>query len=147
MMQKLLQFSFSNQLVQMIPQISIVLSSVPLVLVVLAIKALIAPQGVSCHLVWPFEERLILNLLQDLMHRFSEYRIDHLGIGRARLPSKVLSRSVVIVLVRPKIPHLLRDNLSLTFPLLLVFLDPLILVNLVHEFAHTGDRLSRQRLP
>ena len=39
------------------------------------------------------------------------------------------------------------DNLSLTFPLLLVFLDPLILVNLVHELVYASDRLSRQRLP
>ena len=67
-MQKLLQFSFSGQLVQMIPQISTVLRSVSLVLVVLAIKALIAPQGVSCHLIYLFEERLILNLLHNLVH-------------------------------------------------------------------------------
>ena len=32
---------------------------------------------------------------------------------------------------------MLRDNLSLPFPLLLVFLDPLILVNMVHEPTHT----------
>ena len=62
-MQKLPQSSSSDQLVQMILQISIVLYGVPLVLVVLAIKALIMLQRVSCHLVWPFEERLILNLL------------------------------------------------------------------------------------
>ena len=47
----------------MIPQISTVLCGVPLVLVVLAIKALIASQGVSCHLVWPYEQWLILNFL------------------------------------------------------------------------------------
>ena len=46
----------------MILQISTVLCGVSLVLVVLAIKALM-PQGVYCHLIWPFEERLILNLL------------------------------------------------------------------------------------
>ena len=131
----------------MIPQISTVLYGVPLVLVVLAIKTLIAPQGVSCHLVWPFEERLILNLLQNLKYRFSEHHINHLGTGRPRLPSKVLSRSVVIVSVRLEISTLLRDNLSLTFPLLLVFLNPLILVNPIHELAHTSDKLSCQRLP
>ena len=147
MIQKLPQFSFSDQLVQIIPQISTVLCGVPLVLVVLAIKTLIAPQGVSCHLVWPFEERLILNLLQNLKYRFSEHRINHLGTGRPRLPSKVLSRSVVIVSVRLEISTLLRDNLSLTFPLLLVFLNPLILVNPIHELAHTSDKLSCQRLP
>ena len=113
---------------------------------VLVIKALIAPHGVSCHFIWLFEERLILDLLQNLVHRFSEHRINHLSIGKLWLPSKVSSRSVVIVPVRLEIPLLLRDNLSLTFPLLLVFLNPFILVNLVHELAHIGDRLSRQRL-
>ena len=63
MMQKLLQLSFSNQLVQMVSQISTVFCSMSLVLVILAIKALIAPHGVSCYLIWPFEEWLILNLL------------------------------------------------------------------------------------
>ena len=63
MMQKLLQLSLSDQLVQMVLQISTVFRSVPLVLMVLAIKALVVPHRVSSHLVWPFEERLILNLL------------------------------------------------------------------------------------
>ena len=114
---------------------------------ILAIKALIAPHGVSCHLIWPFEERLILDLFQNLVHRFSEHRINHLSIGRPWLPNEVSLRSVVIVPVQPEIPRLLRDNLSLTFPLLLVFLNLLILVNHVHELAHISDRLSRQRLP
>ena len=126
-MQKLPQFAFLDQLVQVIPQISTVLYGVPLVLVVLLIKTLTALQG--------------------LMHRFSEHRINHLGTSRPRLPRKVPSRLVVIVSIQPKIPLFLRDNLSLTFPLLLVFLNPLILVNLVHELVHTGDRLSHQRLP
>ena len=37
--------------------------SVSLVLMVLAIKALVAPHRVSSHLVWSFEEWLIFNLL------------------------------------------------------------------------------------
>ena len=131
----------------MILQISIVLYGVPLVLVVLAIKALIMLQRVSCHLVWPFEERLILNLLQNLKYRFSEHRINHLGTGRPRLPNKVLSRSVVIVSVRLKISTLLRDNLRLPRPLLLVFLNPLILINSIHELAYTGSKFPSQRLP
>ena len=81
-MQKLLLLSFLDQLVQMVPQISTVLSGVSLVLVVLAIKALIAPHGVSCHLIWPFEERLILNLLLNLVHWFLEHSINRLSIGR-----------------------------------------------------------------
>ena len=80
MMQKLLQLSFLDQLVQMVSQIPTVLYNVSLVLMVLAIKALVAPHGVSSHLVWPFEERLILNLLQNLMYQFSEHRINFLSI-------------------------------------------------------------------
>ena len=49
----------------MIPQIPAVFHGVPLILMILAIKALIAPHGVSNHLVRPFEERLVLNLLPD----------------------------------------------------------------------------------
>ena len=63
MMQKLLQLSLLDHLVQMVPQISTVLHSVSLVLMVLAIKALVMSHGVSSHLVWRLEERLILNLL------------------------------------------------------------------------------------
>ena len=80
MMQKLLQLSFLDQLVQMVSQIPTVLHNVSLVLMVLAIKALVAPHGVSSHLVWPFEERLILNILQNLMYQFSEHRINLLSI-------------------------------------------------------------------
>ena len=80
--QELLEFSLSNQLVQMIPQIPVVLDGVSLVQVVVAIKALVAPHGVSSHLVWPFEERLVLNLLQNLMLRFSEHRINCLSISK-----------------------------------------------------------------
>ena len=58
-----LQPSFSDQLVQMIPRSSTILCGVSLVLVVLAIKALIASHGVSSHLIWPFKEWLILDLL------------------------------------------------------------------------------------
>ena len=131
----------------MIPQISTILCSVSLVLIVLTIKSLVAPYRISCHLIWSLEERLILDLLQNLVHQFSEHRIDHLSIGRPWLPNKVFPRSVIIVPVQPEIPPLLRDSLSLIFPLLLVFLNSFILVNPVHELAHTGDRLSRQRLP
>ena len=81
-MQELLEFSLSDQLVQMIPQILAVLGGVSLVLVVVAIKALIAPLGVPCHLIWPSKEWLILNLFKNLMHRFLEHSIDHLSISR-----------------------------------------------------------------
>ena len=41
----------------------------------------------------------------------------------------------------------LRDNLNLPFPLLLVFLDLLILVNTVYELTYTPNWLPGQQLP
>ena len=131
----------------MVPQILAILRSVSLVSMVLAIKALVTPRGVSSHLVWLFEKRLILELLQNLMHQFSEHCINHLGVGRPWLSSVISPRLVIIELVRPKIPPLLRDNLHFTFPLLLVFLNPFVLINLVYELAHTNNRFASQGLP
>ena len=81
-MQELLDFSLSDQLVQMILQILTVLGDVSLVLVVVAIKVLITPYEISCHLIWPFEERLILNLFLYLMHWLSKHNINRLSVGR-----------------------------------------------------------------
>ena len=86
-----------------------------MVLMILAIKVPVASHRISCHLVWPFEEQLILNLLQHLLHWLSKHSINHLGVSRSWLPNKVFLRSVIIVSVRPKIPSLLRDYLSLSF--------------------------------
>ena len=47
----------------MVSQIPAIPRSVSLISMVLAIKVLVAPRGVSNHLVWPFEEWLILDLL------------------------------------------------------------------------------------
>ena len=85
-------------------------------LMVLAIKTLVAPHGVSSHLVWPFEVWLILNLLQDLMYLLLEYRVNHLRSRRPRLPSKIPLGHAIIVFVRLEIPPVPRDNLSLSFP-------------------------------
>ena len=131
----------------MIPQVPTVFGGVSLVLVVVAIKALIVPHGISCHLIWPFEKWLILNLFQHLAHWLSEHNINSLRVGSSRLPSKVSLWSVIIVSVRPEISPLLKDNLSLTFPLLLVFLDPFIFVNPIHELTHNGDRFTSQGFP
>ena len=131
----------------MIPQVPIVFGGVSLVLVVVAIKALIAPHRISCHLIWPFEEWLILNLFQHLVHWFSEHNINSLRVGSSRLPSKVSLWSVIIVSVRPEISPLLKDNLSLTFPLLLVFLNPFIFVNPIHELTQTSDKFTSQGFP
>ena len=77
------QLPFSDQLVQMVPQIPAILCSVPLVLMVLAIKVLVSSQGIPSHLVWPFEEQFVLNLLHNLVHQFSEHYIDRLSVGRS----------------------------------------------------------------
>ena len=59
----------------------------------------------------------------------------------------VASESVIVVMVRPEIPPILRDNLTFSLTLLLVLLNLLILTNLIHELAYTGNRFPRQRLP
>ena len=61
---------------------------------------------------------------------------------------RVISPQPIIVdnAVRPEIPPLLRDNLSFSLPRLLVFLNPFVLVNSVHELAHAGDWLPSEGL-
>ena len=131
----------------MVPQNSAVLSGMPPLLVVLAMKASIAPQGVSSHFVWPFEVWLVLDLLQDLMHWFSEHSVNCLRSCRPRLSSKIPLGFVIVVAVRSEISHLLRDNLILSFALQLVLLNPFILINSIHELAYTGNGFPSQRLP
>ena len=80
------------------------------------------------------------------MYWLSEYCVNHLRSCRPRLPNKIPSGLVIIVSVRPEIPPVLRDNLSLSLPLLLVFLDPLIFVNTVHKPTHTPYWLLGQRI-
>ena len=94
-------------MIQMVPQVSTILGSVPMVLMIMAIEALITPHRISCHLVWPFEEWLAFNLLQNLLYWFSEHSIHRLGVSRSWLPNKIFPRSVVMGLVRLEIPHLL----------------------------------------
>ena len=79
--QKVPKFSFSNQLIQVFPQVLAVFYSMSMVLVVLTIQTLIALHGVSNHLIQPLEERLILDFLQNLMYPFSEYGVNLLRIG------------------------------------------------------------------
>ena len=131
----------------MVPQVSAILSGMPSLLVVLTMKTLVTPHGVSSHFVWPFEIWLILDLLQDLMYWLPEHRVYHLMSYRPRLPSKIPPGSIIIVAVRLGIPSLLRDNLTLSFALLLILLDSLILINLLHKLAYTGSRLPNQGLP
>ena len=118
-----------------------------MILMILAVKVLITPHRISCHLVRPFKKRLVFNLLQNLLYWFSEYDINHLSVSKSWLPNKIFSRSVIIVQVQPEIPPLLKDHLNLSFPLYLVFLYPSVLVNPIHKLAHTGNRLTSQRFP
>ena len=74
------------------------------------------------------------------MHWFSEYGVNHLRSYKPRLLSKIPPGSVITIVVRLEIPHLLRDNLALSFTLLLVLLNSLILINLIYELADTGNR-------
>ena len=115
----------------------------PRFLVVLAIQVLVVLHGVSCYLIRPFEERLILDLFQNLMYRISKHDMYCLHVGRPRLPCKVSPSSVIVVeSIRSEIPPLLWDNLRFTFSQLLVFFNPFILVDPVLELAQAGDRLS-----
>ena len=104
-------------------------------------KTLVAPHGVSSYCVWPFEVWLILDFLQDLMHWLSKHCVNHLRSRSPKLPSKIPSGSVIIVVVQPEIPPLLKDNLTLSLVLLLVLLNPFILINPIHELAYAGNKL------
>ena len=117
------------------------------VLVVLAIKVLIAPRGLSYHLIRPPQVWLVLDFLQHPMYWFPEYSTNDLCVGCSRLPYEISPRAVAVVLVRPEIPPLLRDNLLFSFTLQLVFLHSLILINPIHQLAHTSGGLASQRLP
>ena len=78
------------------------------------------------------------------MYRFSEYSLDVLHVGCLRLPYKISHRATVDVSIRLEIPHLLRDNLLLSFALHLVFFYSLVLIDLIHQLAHAGGRLASQ---
>ena len=117
------------------------------VLVVLAIKVLVSLYGLSCHLIRPSKVWFTLDFFQQLMHWFSEYSPDVLRIGCLRLPCEISPQVTVGVLVRPEIPHLLKDNLLLSLALHLVFFYSLVLIDLIHQLAHASGRLASQGFP
>ena len=131
----------------MVPQNSAVIGGMPPFLVILAMETLVAPQGTSTHFVRPFEVWLILDLLQNLMHRLPEHDVNHLKNYRPRLPDKIPSRSVTVVAIRPEIPPFLEDNLTLSLAFLFILLNSLVFINLVHELAYTSNGFPSQRLP
>ena len=80
------------------------------------------------------------------MYWISEYSVDCLHVDRPRLPYKVSPWLVVVESV-VGIPSLPRDDFRFTFSQLLVFLNPFILVDLVHELAQARDRFPHQGFP
>ena len=90
-------FSLSDQLIQVVPQVPTFLGGVPWFLVVLAIQVLVVLSGISCHLILPFEEWLILDFFQDLMFRVLEHSMYCIRVGGPGLPCKVSPWSVVVV--------------------------------------------------
>ena len=77
------------------------------------------------------------------MYRISEHSMYYLCVDRPGLPCKVSPRLVIVIKsVRPEVPTLPKDNLRFTFSQLLVFFNPFILVDPVHELAQAGDKLS-----
>ena len=117
MMQEVLQLSFSDELVQVVPKVPAILRGMPVVLVVLAIKVLIAPRGIFGHFIWPSKVWLALDILQHPVYWFSEYNINSLRIGCSGLHYEISPWAVAVVSIRPEIPHLLGDNLLFSFTL------------------------------
>ena len=98
-------------------------------------------------LIRPFKVWLVLDFLQHPMYRFSEHSIDSLCVGCSGLPYEISPRAVAVISIRPEIPSLLRDNLLFSLTLQLVFLYSFILIDLIHQLAHTCGKLANQRLP
>ena len=80
MMQQLLQFAFSDNLVQVVPQTTAILCCMAMIPIILAIEVTVSLFRISYHLVGPFEEGFVLEFFQNLMHWLSEDNSDNLVI-------------------------------------------------------------------
>ena len=80
MMQQLLQFAFSDKLVQVVLQTPVILCCMAMIPMILAIKVTVSFFRISHHLVGSFEEGFVFDFFQYLMHRLSEYSFDHLMV-------------------------------------------------------------------
>ena len=78
------------------------------------------------------------------MYWLSKHRVNHLKSCKPKLPNKIPSRPTIIVSVRSEIPLVLRDNLSLSLPLLLIYLNPFVFIDTIHKPMHTPNRLLGQ---
>ena len=70
LVQELLQLPDLNQLLEIISRSSVIFRSVPMVLMILAIKTLVTLSRVSSHLIQPLEIWFILYLINDLVYKF-----------------------------------------------------------------------------
>ena len=114
---------------------------------ILAIETLITPHGVTPHFIWPLEIWFNLYLFKNLMHRLLEYYADHLGSGKPSMSSKISSRSVVIIPLKPKVSSVRGSYFCHSFPLLLIILNLFMFINLIHELAHALRWFLCQGLP
>ena len=114
---------------------------------ILAIKTLISPHGVTPHFIRPLEVWFNLNLLKNLMHRLLEYCDNHLGNRKPSMSSKVSSESVIIIPLRPKVSLVRGSHFCLPLPLRLIILDPFMFINPIHELMHALRWFLCQRLP
>ena len=82
----------------------------------------------------------------DLMNRLLEHYTNNLRTRMPNMSSKIPTRFVVIISLRPKISSDKRSNLCLPLPLLLILLDLFVLVNPIHKLAHASRRFHCQVL-
>ena len=128
----------------MIPQIPAVLSSVPMVLMIVAVQVLVAFGRVSSHLSRSPEIGLISYFLQYLLHRLSEYGIHSLRVTLPSLSRKISPRLTRVVPFRPEVICFGVDNLLLSPPLQLIFLHSFVLVYPIPQLINVGDRFSSE---
>ena len=84
---------------QVVLEVPAILCGMSVVLVILAIKVLIAPRGFPYHLIRPLKVWFVLDFLQYPVYWFSEHSIDNLCVGCSRLPYEISLLAVAIILV------------------------------------------------
>lgn len=81
------------------------------------------------------------------MHGLPKNCVNCLRGGLSSRPWKVPSHRNTVVPIHLVISLVRSIHFGLPFPLLLVFLDLLVLINMIHQLAHAACKLSSQRLP
>ena len=114
---------------------------------ILAIKTLITPCGVTSIFIWPLEVWFDLYLLKNLTHKLLEYYADHQGSRKPSMSSKISLGSIVIIPLRPKAFLVRRSHFCLPLPLLLIILNLFIFISSIHELMHALRWFLYQGLP